>query len=725
MPASPQSGAPPVHPVIQRFFEVSLYLLLFTGFAMLAGTGKLDALSLVLVLFALLLKAVLLLKRNDARIPEELTNYLTLLYVIFFALDYFFVSQTFIGALVHMVLFAAMVKIFSIHRERDYVYLAVLSFGMVLAAAVLTVDSLFFAIFCLFVLLAVTTFVSMEMRRSWIAGQSLSTELPHARDLSRLPASVSRACILLVLSIVIGTVILFFVIPRKPSSGYLSEFASHSEIATGFSEEVKLGEIGRIQQSQQVVMHVKFAQGTRVPRDLRWRGVALTTFDGKSWSGPKEDAENEFNSGTFPLGANQGSSRLFIGGGRNVGYKVSLEPFGSRVFFVLPQALWINGRYQTVRIDSTGSLFNIDPTRAVSDYTVVSELPPAMPASVPALSQDRVNRIIYLQLPAQLDPRVRQLAKKISSDQPTAFLKASAIERYLASHYGYTLQLPAVAPPDPIANFLFDRKKGHCEYFASAMVLMLRTLGIPARIINGFRGGEYNDLTGSYIVRARDAHSWVEAHFPGYGWYTFDPTPGSAGVSGTWNRFSLYADAMREFWHDWIVNYDSGHQNELGLALVRNSHTKLQSFRAWSMALYEKSVREAKGLRVHFRTHVNAWITWAGAIFLVFVSLAFWRRGYLALRRFRLARKPHLEPHSAATIWYARLLKLLARRGISKSPAQTSQEFIGKISSAAVRRQVELFTVHYERARFGDSPEDAERLPELYRNLEEVVTMDR
>src|SRR6185312_7429928 len=121
-------------------------------------------------------------------------------------------------------------------------------------------------------------------------------------------------------------------IQRKPSSGYLSEFASHSEIATGFSEEVKLGEIGRIQQSQQVVMHVKFAQGTRVPRDLRWRGVALTTFDGKSWSGPKEDAENEFNSGTFPLGANQGSSRLFIGGGRNVGYKVSLEPFGSRVF---------------------------------------------------------------------------------------------------------------------------------------------------------------------------------------------------------------------------------------------------------------------------------------------------------------------------------------------------------------------------------------------------------
>lgn len=724
MPFAAQSGASSAHPVIQRFFEVSLYLLLFTGFAMLAGTGKLDALSVVLVLFALLLKAVLLLKHNDARIPEDLTNYLTLLYVAFFALDYFFVSRSFIGALVHMVLFAAMVKIFSIHRERDYVYLAVLSFGMVLAAAVLTVDSLFFVIFCFFVLLAVTTFVSMEMRRSWIAGQKPPTELPHARDLSRFPASVSRACVLLVLSIVIGTIVLFFVIPRKPSSGYLSEFASHSDIATGFSEEVKLGEIGRIQQSDQVVMHVKFAPGTRVPRDLRWRGIALTTFDGKRWSGPKEDSSNEFNSGTFPLGANSGSSRLFAGGGTNVAYKVSLEPFGSRVFFVLPQALWINGRYQTVRIDSAGSLFNIDPTRAVSDYTVVSELPPVMPANPSAGSDDRVNPIVYLQLPGQLDPRVRQLAKKVSADQSTAFLKASTIERYLASNYGYTLQLPTVTASDPIANFLFVRRQGHCEYFASAMVLMLRTLGIPARVINGFRGGEYNDLTGSYIVRARDAHSWVEAHFPGYGWYTFDPTPAAPATPGAWNRFSLYADAVREFWHDSIVNYDSAHQNALGFALVRQTHTRLESFRGWSTAVYESSVREAKSLRVHFRQHVNAWMAWAGAIFVILISLAFGHRAYLALRRFRLARKPRLEPHSAATIWYTRLLKLFARKGMNKSPAQTSQEFIGNIPSAATRRRVEVFTAYYERARFGDSRDDAERLPELYRELEELITRD-
>jgi len=279
------------HPVIQRFFEISLYFLLFTGFAILAGTGKLDALSLILGVSALLAKGYLLLRQVDVSLPERWTTYFTLIYLIFFALDYFLISQTFIGSLIHMVLFAAIVKVFSVHRERDYVYLSLLSFGMVLAAAVLTVDSLFFALFCVFVLLAVMTFVSMEMRRSWIIAElSAPMEVRELRDLRRLPVSVARACILLVFSIVLGTITLFFVIPRKASAGYLSALSSRSDLSTGFSEEVKLGEIGELQQSGIVMMHVKFAPGSPVPRDLRWRGVALTMFDGRRWSTPHENS---------------------------------------------------------------------------------------------------------------------------------------------------------------------------------------------------------------------------------------------------------------------------------------------------------------------------------------------------------------------------------------------------------------------------------------------------
>ena len=116
-------------------------------------------------------------------------------------------------------------------------------------------------------------------------------------------------------------------------------------------------------------------------------------------------------------------------------------------------------------------------------------------------------------------------------------------------------------PHDPLANFLFERKQGHCEYFASSMAVMLRSLGIPARLVNGFRTGEFNDLTSQYVVRASNAHSWVEVFFPGYGWIAFDPTPGaSIQVRTGWSRIGLYMDAMASFWRDWVVNYDAGHQ---------------------------------------------------------------------------------------------------------------------------------------------------------------------
>src|SRR5438270_9274945 len=255
MAQSEQFSMRVAHPVIQRFFEVSLYLLLFTGFAMLAGTSRLDLFSLVLGIGALLIRGYLLIRQIETVVSEQWTTYLTLAYVVFFAIAYFLISQTFLGALVHMVLFAAMVKVFSIHRDRDYFYLAVLSFGMVLAAAVLTVDSLFFALFCVFVLLAVMTFVSMEMRRSWIVAEpSTPAEEREPRDLRRLPGSVARACVLLVVSIVLGTVGLFFLIPRKASAGYLTALSSHSDLSTGFSEDVRLGEIGQLQQSGIVMM---------------------------------------------------------------------------------------------------------------------------------------------------------------------------------------------------------------------------------------------------------------------------------------------------------------------------------------------------------------------------------------------------------------------------------------------------------------------------------------
>ncbi len=148
---------------------------------------------------------------------------------------------------------------------------------------------------------------------------------------------------------------------------------------------------------------------------------------------------------------------------------------------------------------------------------------------------------------------------------------------------------------DPIANFLFERKQGHCEYFASSMAVMLRTLGIPSRVVNGFRSDEFNDLTGNYVVRAKDAHSWVEAYFPGYGWQTFDPTPaGNSGTPQGWSRLALYVDAMASFWRDWVVSYDTSHQYALGQAAFSGTRGLWENARNWARDHYESMLNWAR-----------------------------------------------------------------------------------------------------------------------------------
>src|SRR5262249_46360746 len=156
-----------------------------------------------------------------------------------------------------------------------------------------------------------------------------------------------------------------------------------------------------------------------------------------------------------------------------------------------------------------------------------------------AANQDYPRDVVakYLQLPAKIDPRIAEFAKEITAKAPTPYDKSAAIEAYLRTRFKYTLDLTGSPGDDPLPHFLFETRAGHCEYFASAMAVMLRTLGIPSREVNGFLPGEYNDLGGDYIVRASDAHSWVEVYFPDNGWIVFDPTPSApAGKAGMLSR---------------------------------------------------------------------------------------------------------------------------------------------------------------------------------------------
>src|SRR5437763_5048474 len=221
---------------VERFFQTSLYLLVLSGFMLLASTGKLDVISMLVVTAALVVRGMLLIRGREFTIPEQWTNYFTIAYVAFYAMDYFLISRSFINATVHLTLFSMAVKLFGVYRERDNIYLALLSFGMVLSAAVLTVDSSFFFALALFLLLATATFISMEMRRS--ARQSTVWAREHGGDDRKLRAALSLITLVLLVGVLISAVGLFFALPRR-SGGYLSAFAPRDQFISGFSDTVE------------------------------------------------------------------------------------------------------------------------------------------------------------------------------------------------------------------------------------------------------------------------------------------------------------------------------------------------------------------------------------------------------------------------------------------------------------------------------------------------------
>jgi hypothetical protein len=323
-----------------------------------------------------------------------------------------------------------------------------------------------------------------------------------------------------------------------------------------------------------------------------------------------------------------------------------------------------------------------------------------------------------LRLPP-LDPRVPQLAEKITSAATNDFDKAAAVENYLRTRFGYTLELPQTAVKDPIANFLFERKQGHCEYFASSMAVLLRSLGIPARVVNGFRSDEFNDLTGNYVVRAKNAHSWVEAYFPNYGWQTFDPTP--AGYSGTpqgWSRLALYVDAMSSFWRDWIVSYDTSHQYTLGQAAFSGTRGLLENARKWARDHYASMLKWAQRSQDRVEHSPKRWAILAVAVAATILLLGNLRRVARLVHEKWLRAYPERSPEQAAAMWYRRMARALERQGMEKPASQTPQEFLRKIEDTRLREPVARFTAVYESARFGNSADDAQRLPELYEEVE-------
>jgi transglutaminase-like putative cysteine protease len=324
-----------------------------------------------------------------------------------------------------------------------------------------------------------------------------------------------------------------------------------------------------------------------------------------------------------------------------------------------------------------------------------------------------IDRQRYLQLPTnQLDRRIPELARTFADHASTDLERARAIERHLRNDYGYTLELPQKEVQDPLAYFLFKRKKGYCEYFASAMTVMLRTLGIPARLVTGFQSGIYNPINEQWVIRAADAHSWVEGWIPGYGWTTFDPTPPDPNPSfALLTRFSLYLDAAETFWRDWVVSYDVNRQGTLTDRMEQGA--RRMGIRWFDLLAGAKAIDMTKtAARFGPATGV-----------LLAIAAGLWILGPRLVRALRVERRVWKvrrgQPGAGdATLLYHRMLRVLKRYGYQKPAWFTPAEFAASIPAARLGLAVTEFTATYNAWRFGGRTDLAPRLSELLDELE-------
>jgi transglutaminase-like putative cysteine protease len=709
-----------------------------TAVASLVSTGKLDLITMIVAPSAVLYKGVRWWRRCPAEIPQRVATRLVVAYLPVFPVDVVFLSRSFVSAssnpalyaallgAIHFLLFVMLIRLYSANTDRDALFLTMLSFAAILAAAVLTIDTTFLGLFFLFLLFGVATFVGLEMRRG-----SKGAIAPEVDVQPQQERRLDRALVLAALSVALGAMIiggaLFFFFPRF-SAGYLGRTSLQPTLMSGFSDDVELGQIGEIKKNSTVVMRVRTGKPVGYPT-LRWRGIALSAFDGKRWSSPSHDSV------TIPAGMNgwinlmerppEPDSSATI-----LRYTILLQPVATDTMFAPANAISIRGnlsgegsnqesgarRSYLVR-DATGSLFNPFHNFSTIRYEGFSILPGRNVPRLRAASTDYPQDIrgTYLQLP-KLDPRIAELARQITERAQTPFDKTITLENYLRSHYAYNLNLTGKPGDDPLAHFLFETRSGHCEYFASAMAIMLRTLGIPTREVNGFLPGEYNDLGEDYIVRASDAHSWVEVYFPGTGWMTFDPTPpGAEDAGGFFSRLGQYMDWFELSWNEWVINYDFIHQILLAQTMQRTTRTWTETARAWFVH------EQAKGRRWmrSWNNGLRMLISLAVALFLLALRfdlvVALARRMWLSwqLRSPELARS---NPQLASRL-YGELLYLLARRGFARQPTQTPFEFAAAVSQPRLAPAVYEFTQCYTQARFGGAPCDTIRLRALLEQI--------
>jgi transglutaminase-like putative cysteine protease len=424
-----------------------------------------------------------------------------------------------------------------------------LSFALLVAAAAYRAGATFGIAFIVYITAATVTLMLGHLIRE---GKRFEVR-PPALSAGFLIRVASLASVMLFMS---G--LLFVAFPRVTRSWMSRETRSGGAIV-GFSDRVSLGEHGgRIYPNPEIVLRVEFPTDTQPPAQaLYWRGRSYDHFDGVGWWRSPRARAMSVPVRTYQQHWPRARLRTKI-------YATELEV---PVLFILHPVVAVQPisrmRWQPdpsgdVWYDAAGPpIYRLVSGAVQPSDSALRSLPPAALAASTA----------YLQLP-QLSPAVNRLADSLTTGHTTQIDRVRAVENWLRSEFRYTLQLPRNAREATLEHFLFERRAGHCEYFSTALAVLLRTAGIPARNVNGFLGGDWNQFGNFLTVTQNHAHSWVEVWFPQYGWLQFDATPTAtteeaAAQARRFLPFRFLMDGLEHRWNKWVLEYNLETQVDL------------------------------------------------------------------------------------------------------------------------------------------------------------------
>jgi len=630
-----------------QLYKILTFILAFTGCISIVISGEVN--PLMYITGTGLLPGYYRSLKGMPQAPGWAIGGFSVLTLMVFLFDSLIISNDIFIGVAHLTITFQAIKSFDLKEPWDHLQVYFMSLLQLIIASELTHSIAFGVIFIFFLVALVTAIILAHFMKE---GTILKVSI-------RKPVAYISALTLLI------TVVFFISAPRI-SGGIWGKGYKKSIRTVGFSEKVDFGSFGDVKLDPTVVMRVETAGDFQGP--YYWRGMTLNYFDGISWKDTLKAKKWIYKTDDrFEIKPFQKGQAIF--------QRIFLEPMDTDVIFGLSEVAAVEAMGRILFMDDAGSLFL--PVKKGKRFSYIAYSIDRMPAVIE-------NKVIYLQLPAGIE-KISNLALDLAGNERKDIDKTLKIDKYLRENYAYSLSTSR--PPEgisPMEYFLFSSKKGFCEHYSTAMVLMLRSVNIPARIVTGFLGGEINEYGGYIIVRQSNAHSWVEAVIDG-AWRRFDPTPQIPAERQS--ATVLFLDMIRMKWNRYVVAFSASDQKEI--------------VRIFSLPFRLPSMPDVR-IRVSY-----------GILYILMLVAAI-------LLILLLIRKIQFRRYGFATAEYLRLRNVFRKRGAAITSSSTPAEVKREASRFNMDSKVEKFIRLYEEYRFGGKKMGKEDRVRYRRLIEEI-----